>query len=193
VSSLAPRINRLDAVTRRQCCDLRDVVHKRRAGTDYERVHACLYEARKGCIDLLVIALASLTYTPMREAADCRAFVMSAAAGLSPLMIVAKRGAAPPARHVGGEVLRLVPGIVIPSVMGLLRVSRARMGIRVLYTLIASIGQEGPVIVQYLADQKPSAGLIPPAGSIERYRSILSLRSCIRALVLCSVRRRGCL
>ncbi|HEU5018163.1 MAG TPA: glutathione transferase GstA [Pseudolabrys sp.] len=29
---------------------------------------------------------------------------------------------------------------------------------------------EGPVIVQYLADQKPGAGLIPPAGSIERYR-----------------------
>ncbi len=29
---------------------------------------------------------------------------------------------------------------------------------------------EGPVIVQYLADQKPSSGLVPPAGSIERYR-----------------------
>jgi glutathione S-transferase len=29
---------------------------------------------------------------------------------------------------------------------------------------------EGPVIVQYLADQKPSAGLVPAAGSIERYR-----------------------
>src|ERR1700674_254239 len=29
---------------------------------------------------------------------------------------------------------------------------------------------EGPVIVQYLADQKPASGLVPPAGSIERYR-----------------------
>jgi glutathione S-transferase len=29
---------------------------------------------------------------------------------------------------------------------------------------------EGPVIVQYLADQKPAAGLVPPAGSLERYR-----------------------
>ena len=29
---------------------------------------------------------------------------------------------------------------------------------------------EGPVIVQYLADQKPGAGLAPPAGTIERYR-----------------------
>jgi glutathione S-transferase len=29
---------------------------------------------------------------------------------------------------------------------------------------------EGPVIVQYLADQKPGAGLIPGAGSLERYR-----------------------
>jgi glutathione S-transferase len=29
---------------------------------------------------------------------------------------------------------------------------------------------EGPVIVQYLADQKPGSGLVPPAGSIERYR-----------------------
>jgi glutathione S-transferase len=29
---------------------------------------------------------------------------------------------------------------------------------------------EGPVIVQYLADQKPSSGLVPAAGSIERYR-----------------------
>src|SRR4051812_7559186 len=28
---------------------------------------------------------------------------------------------------------------------------------------------EGPVIVQYLADQKPEAGLVPPAGSVERY------------------------
>jgi glutathione S-transferase len=29
---------------------------------------------------------------------------------------------------------------------------------------------EGPVIVQYLADQKPGSGLLPPAGSIDRYR-----------------------
>ena len=29
---------------------------------------------------------------------------------------------------------------------------------------------EGPVIVQYLADQKPGSGLVPPAGTIERYR-----------------------
>jgi glutathione S-transferase len=29
---------------------------------------------------------------------------------------------------------------------------------------------EGPVIVQYLADQTPASGLVPPAGSIERYR-----------------------
>jgi glutathione S-transferase len=29
---------------------------------------------------------------------------------------------------------------------------------------------EGPVIVQYLADQKPAAALVPAAGSIERYR-----------------------
>ena len=29
---------------------------------------------------------------------------------------------------------------------------------------------EGPVIVQYLADQKPAAGLVPAAGTIERYR-----------------------
>ena len=29
---------------------------------------------------------------------------------------------------------------------------------------------EGPVIVQYLADQKPGSGLVPPAGSIDRYR-----------------------
>lgn len=30
--------------------------------------------------------------------------------------------------------------------------------------------REGPVIVQYLADQKPEAGLAPPNGTIERYR-----------------------
>src|SRR5260221_8254374 len=29
---------------------------------------------------------------------------------------------------------------------------------------------EGPAIVQYLADQKPGSGLIPAAGSIDRYR-----------------------
>lgn len=29
---------------------------------------------------------------------------------------------------------------------------------------------EGPAIVQYLADQKPAAGLAPPAGTMERYR-----------------------
>jgi glutathione S-transferase len=29
---------------------------------------------------------------------------------------------------------------------------------------------EGPVIVQYLADQKPASGLVPAAGSFERYR-----------------------
>ena len=29
---------------------------------------------------------------------------------------------------------------------------------------------EGPVIVQYLADQKPASGLMPPVGSIDRYR-----------------------
>jgi glutathione S-transferase len=29
---------------------------------------------------------------------------------------------------------------------------------------------EGPVIVQYLADQKPGSGLVPPAGTIDRYR-----------------------
>ena len=29
---------------------------------------------------------------------------------------------------------------------------------------------EGPVIVQYLADRRPESGLVPPAGSMERYR-----------------------
>lgn len=29
---------------------------------------------------------------------------------------------------------------------------------------------EGPVIVQYLADQKPESGLVPRAGTLERYR-----------------------
>ncbi len=29
---------------------------------------------------------------------------------------------------------------------------------------------EGPAIVQYIADQKPSANLVPPAGSMQRYR-----------------------
>lgn len=33
-----------------------------------------------------------------------------------------------------------------------------------------SVLTEGPAIVQYLADQKPGSGLIPAAGSIERYR-----------------------
>jgi len=33
-----------------------------------------------------------------------------------------------------------------------------------------SILTEGPAIVQYLADQKPSSGLAPAAGTIERYR-----------------------
>jgi glutathione S-transferase len=31
---------------------------------------------------------------------------------------------------------------------------------------------EGPAIVQYLADQKPESGLIPKAGTRERYRAI---------------------
>ena len=29
---------------------------------------------------------------------------------------------------------------------------------------------EGPVIIQYLGDQKPDSGLVPKAGTIERYR-----------------------
>jgi glutathione S-transferase len=29
---------------------------------------------------------------------------------------------------------------------------------------------EGPVVVQYLADQKPGSGLLPAAGTMERYR-----------------------
>jgi glutathione S-transferase len=29
---------------------------------------------------------------------------------------------------------------------------------------------EGPAIVQYLADSRPEAGLVPPAGTLERYR-----------------------
>jgi glutathione S-transferase len=29
---------------------------------------------------------------------------------------------------------------------------------------------EGPAIVQYLGDQKPQSGIVPPAGSAERYR-----------------------
>lgn len=29
---------------------------------------------------------------------------------------------------------------------------------------------EGPAIVQYLADKSPGSGLVPPAGSIDRYR-----------------------
>ena len=34
-----------------------------------------------------------------------------------------------------------------------------------------SLLTEGAVIVQYLADQKPEAGLIAPAGTMERYRT----------------------
>jgi glutathione S-transferase len=40
-------------------------------------------------------------------------------------------------------------------------------------TLVLDDGQvltEGPVIVQYLADRKPEAGLLPAAGTMERYR-----------------------
>jgi glutathione S-transferase len=33
-----------------------------------------------------------------------------------------------------------------------------------------SLLTEGPAIVQYLADQKPGSGLIPAAGSVDRYR-----------------------
>jgi glutathione S-transferase len=29
---------------------------------------------------------------------------------------------------------------------------------------------EGPVIVQWIADQNPASGLVPPAGKLERYR-----------------------
>lgn len=31
---------------------------------------------------------------------------------------------------------------------------------------------EGPVIVQYIADQVPASGLVPPAGTMERYRAM---------------------
>jgi glutathione S-transferase len=40
-------------------------------------------------------------------------------------------------------------------------------------TLVLDDGElltEGPVIVQYLADRKPEVGLLPAAGSIDRYR-----------------------
>src|ERR1700761_8588730 len=40
-------------------------------------------------------------------------------------------------------------------------------------TLVLDDGQvltEGPVIVQYLADKKPDGGLLPAAGTMERYR-----------------------
>src|SRR5689334_7243546 len=40
-------------------------------------------------------------------------------------------------------------------------------------TLALDDGQvltEGPAIVQYLADSKPDAGLVPAAGTMERYR-----------------------
>ncbi len=33
-----------------------------------------------------------------------------------------------------------------------------------------SVLTEGPAIVQYLADQKPASGLVPAAGSLDRYR-----------------------
>src|SRR5512134_3713607 len=33
-----------------------------------------------------------------------------------------------------------------------------------------SVLTEGPAIVQYLADQKPDAGLAPKAGTMDRYR-----------------------
>jgi glutathione S-transferase len=33
-----------------------------------------------------------------------------------------------------------------------------------------SVLTEGPAIVQYLADQKPNSGLVPAAGTIDRYR-----------------------
>ncbi len=29
---------------------------------------------------------------------------------------------------------------------------------------------EGPIVVQYIADQKPESGLIPPPGTLQRYR-----------------------
>ncbi len=35
-----------------------------------------------------------------------------------------------------------------------------------------SLLSEGPIIVQYLADLKPDRGLIPPAGTPERYREL---------------------
>lgn len=31
---------------------------------------------------------------------------------------------------------------------------------------------EGPAIVQYLADQRPASGLMPPVGTLERYRVV---------------------
>jgi glutathione S-transferase len=45
-------------------------------------------------------------------------------------------------------------------------------------TLVLDNGEvltEGAVIMQYLADQKPEAGLLPKAGSWERYRALESL------------------
>lgn len=42
-------------------------------------------------------------------------------------------------------------------------------------TLALDDGQfltEGPAIVQYVADRKPEAGLVPPAGTMQRYRVI---------------------
>jgi len=53
---------------------------------------------------------------------------------------------------------------------------------------------EGPVIVQWIADQNPAAGLIPAAGKPERYRvqdgSTSSPRSCTRRSARCSGRPR---
>jgi len=53
---------------------------------------------------------------------------------------------------------------------------------------------EGPVIVQYLADQKPASGLVPPAGSLDRaiaFRngSTSSHRNCIKRTARYSGRR----
>ncbi len=53
---------------------------------------------------------------------------------------------------------------------------------------------EGPVIVQYLADQKPASGLAPAPGTIDRYRVQewlnFTRRNCIRHLDRSSDRRR---
>jgi len=53
---------------------------------------------------------------------------------------------------------------------------------------------EGPVIVQYLADLKPASGLVPPPGSVERYRVQEWLNfissDCTRPFRRCSARPR---